>query len=111
LLPPHDPAGRTRHRHRPVPDRVVTVRVPQAPEEVASLPGTALGEIAAAALRTLHAERHGAGVLALRVASAREELPVAPGLDHHRRAAFLALLVRRPVGPVVLLERRAEAVV
>src|SRR5207237_10747792 len=102
-------AARAGDRDGAVPRRVVAVRIAQAAEEVASLAGAALGQVAHTALGALHAERHGAGVLALGVAGAGEELAVAPRLDDHRRPALLALLVRRPVGHLVLGEGPAEA--
>src|SRR5256886_11453728 len=109
LFHPDEAAARAGDRDRAVPRRVVAVRIPQAPEEVASLAGAALGQLAHPTLRALDPERHGAGVLALGVPGAGEELAVAPRLDDHRRPAFLALLLRRPVGHLVLGERPAEA--
>src|SRR2546430_16682156 len=66
--------ARAGDRDRAVPRRVVAVRIAQAPEEVASLAGAPLGQVAHTALRTLHAERHGARVLEIGRASCRERV-------------------------------------
>ena len=49
--------------------------------------------------------RDGAGALARRVGGAGEELAEPPGLDHHGRAAEVALLVGGPVRGPRLLQR------
>src|SRR5712692_10327592 len=108
LLHAQVPALRARHGDRPVPGREIAVGIPQAPEEVAAFAGALLRQVAHAALRALHAERDGAGMLAGRIAGAGEELAVAAGLDHHGRAALLADLVGRPIGDLVPLERPGE---
>src|SRR5205823_7789444 len=99
----------TLFRSRPVPRRVVALGIAQAPEEVAPLLGAALRQIAHAALRALHADRHGTRVLARREARAGEELAVAAGLDNHRRPAFLTDLVGRLVRHPVAPQRPREA--
>src|SRR5947207_1647352 len=109
LLHPDEPAARAGDRDRAVPGRVVALRVAQAPEEVSSLPGAALREVAHSALRAFHAQRHGPRVLARGELGAGEELAVAPRLDHHRRAALLADLVGGPVGHLVAPQRPREA--
>src|SRR2546429_1120439 len=107
---PHaeEAAARAGDRDRPVPRRVVALGIAQASEEVAPLLGAALRQIAHAALRALHAERHGTRVLAGGEARAREELAVATGLDDHGRAAFLADLVGRLVRHLVASQRPRE---
>src|SRR5207237_738350 len=109
LLHPDEPAARAGDRDRAVPGRVVALRVAQAPEEVSSLPGAALREVAHSALRAFHAQRHGPRMLARGELGAGEELAVAPRLDHHRRAALLADLVAGPVGHLVAPQRPREA--
>src|SRR5207245_9227605 len=90
---------------RPVPGGEVAGRIPDAaPERLATL-GAPLGKVAVDALGTLDAERDGAGALAGRVRGAGQELPEPAGLDDHRRAAQVALLVGRAVRPPGLAER------
>src|SRR4029077_21189411 len=109
LLHPDEPTARAGDRDRAVPRRVIALRVAQAAEEVAPLPGAALRQVAHTALGALHAQRHGPGVLARGELGAGEELAVAPRLDHHRRAALLADLVGGPVWHFVAPQRPGEA--
>src|SRR5207244_6108167 len=95
---PDESAARAGDRDRAVPRRIIALGVAQAPEEVAALPGAALRQVAHAALRALHAERHGPGVLAGGEPRAGEKLPVAPGLDDHGSTALLAVFDRRAYG-------------
>src|SRR5206468_10993861 len=68
--------------------------VVRAAEEHLAAARALLGQIpAAAGARAGHAQRDGAGGLALGVARAGEELAETPALDQHGRLAGLALLV------------------
>src|SRR5881398_535654 len=108
LFHPDEPAARAGDRDRAVPRGVVALRVAQAPEEVPSLPRAALRQVAHAALRALHPQRHGSRVLARGEPGAGEELAVAPRLDHHRRAALLADLIGGLVRHLVAPQRPRE---
>src|SRR5207249_10196205 len=83
-------------RHGPVPEGEVALGVVRAGVERAALLAALLREVAAV-LGALDAQRNGLRGLAGRVGRAGEELAEPAGLDHHRRAALLALLIGRRI--------------
>src|SRR4051794_20888118 len=91
-------ARRARPWHRTVPGGERAVRVARAAEERAPPLRAALGDVAAAIVRTGHADGHGARPLAVGVLLARQELPEAAALDQHGPRARGALLVGRNLG-------------
>src|SRR5262245_16718267 len=92
-------ALRARLGHRAGPERELASRVVAAREEGLAPPRPPLHELSSASrLGTGDAERDRLGGLAVRIARARDELPEAPVLDHHRLAAGRADLVGRLVG-------------
>src|SRR5690606_13465120 len=87
-------AERAGLRHRLLPDLEVTLGVVRAAVEgFAALLLRSDFDDVALALGAGNAERHRLGVLALRVAAAGQEGPVASRLDHHRALALVALVV------------------
>ena len=83
-------------RRGPVPEGEVALGVVRAGVERAALLAALLREVAAV-LGALDAQRNGLRGLAGRVGRAGEELAEPAGLDHHRRAALLALLIGRRI--------------
>src|SRR2546430_10449963 len=83
-------------RHGPVPEGEVALGVVRAGVERAALLAALLREVAAV-LGALDAQRNGLRGLAGRVGRAGEELAEPAGLDRHRRAALLALLIGRRI--------------
>src|SRR4051812_730312 len=90
--------GRARLVHGLLPYLEVALRVVGAAVERprALLLGADLDDVARA-LGARHAERHGLGVLALRITAAGQELAVTTGLDDHRLFALVADVVRHSV--------------
>src|SRR5713101_4265806 len=89
-------ALRTGFGDGPVPQGELALRIVRAGIERPALLAALLGQVAAV-LRALDAERDGLRGLAGRVRRAGDELAEPAGLDYHRRAALLALLVGRGV--------------
>src|SRR5207249_8935470 len=83
-------------RHGPVPEGEVALGVVRAGVERAALLAALLREVAAV-LGALDADGNGLRGLAGRVGRAGEELAESAVLDHHRRAALLALLIGRRI--------------
>src|SRR5580765_5832379 len=88
-------AHRARLGNGLLPDLEIALRVIRAPVEGLStaLLRADLDDVAAA-LGARHAQRYRLGVLALRVAGARQELAVTTVADRHRLTALVALVVR-----------------
>src|SRR5262245_38894997 len=104
-LQPDPPAAGALLGHRPIPGREVAVRVPNAAPERFAPFGASFCQLTLQALGTLDPKRDRAAPLALGIARTGEKFAEPAGPDHHRSAAKLAFLVRRPIGDLVLLER------